>query len=95
MKIYKKIMGLMIVVFLLLANPSNAESTWWEKGINIFKTPDESNQSKEPGLSEIGEAFKEALRIGSENVVRKLGNVDGFNAVSMRMPLFTYHCQRN
>jgi hypothetical protein len=37
MKNYKKIIGLIIVVFLLSASPANAENKWWEKGINIFK----------------------------------------------------------
>ena len=80
MKNYKKIIGLMLFVFLFSLSQVNAEGKWWEKGINIFKTLDENQKSKEPGTGEIGEAFKEALRIGSENVVTKLGKVDGFNA---------------
>jgi hypothetical protein len=88
MKNYKKIIGLILVVFSLSASQANAENKWWEKGINIFKTLDENKQSKEPSIGEIGEAFKEALRIGSENVVRKLGDVDGFNADSaVHIPL--------
>jgi len=80
MKNYNIIIGLILVVFSLLASPVNAEGKWWEKGINIFKALDEKQKSKEPSIGEIGEAFKEALRIGSGNVVRKLGDVDGFNA---------------
>jgi hypothetical protein len=88
MKNYKKLIGLILVVFSLSASQSNAESKWWGKGINIFKTLNENRQSKEPSIGEIGEAFKEALRIGSENVVRKLGDVDGFNADSaVHIPL--------
>ena len=86
MKNYKKIIGLILVVFSLSASQANAENKWWEKGINIFKT--QNKISKEASIGEIGEAFKEALRIGSENVVRKLGDVDGFNADSaVHIPL--------
>lgn len=80
MKNYKKIICLTLLIFSFSASEVNAGSKWWEKGINFFKTQDENRKSKEPGTGEIGEAFKEALRIGSENVVSKLGKVDGFNA---------------
>lgn len=80
MKNYKKIIGLILVVFLFSVSQINAEGKWWEKGIDFFKTDDESQKSEEPGVGEIGKAFKEALHIGSENVVRKLGVVNGFNA---------------
>jgi hypothetical protein len=82
MKNYQMIIGLILVGFSLSASQVNAEGQWWEKGINLFKTLDENQESKEPSVGEIGEAFKEALRIGSENVVRKLSDVDGFNADS-------------
>jgi hypothetical protein len=82
MKNYQMIIGLILVGFSLSASQVNAEGKWWEKGINLFKTLDENQESKEPSVGEIGEAFKEALRIGSENVVRKLSDVDGFNADS-------------
>jgi len=76
LKNYKNIIALILGVFLLSASQANAEGKWWEKGINIFKT--QNKISKEPSIGEIGEAFKVALRIGSENVVKKLGDVDGF-----------------
>jgi len=86
LKNYKNIIALILVVFLLSASQANAEGKWWEKGINIFKT--QNKISKEPSIGEIGEAFKVALRIGSENVVKKLGDVDGFNADSaVHIPL--------
>jgi len=86
LKNYKNIIALILVVFLLSASQANAEGKWWEKGINLFKT--QNKISKEPSIGEIGEAFKVALRIGSENVVKKLGDVDGFNADSaVHIPL--------
>jgi hypothetical protein len=79
MRSYKVIIALLLIVFSILSIQANAEGSWWETGINLFKTQDEKKTSKEPGIGEIGAAFKEALHIGSENVVKKLGSVDGFN----------------
>jgi len=88
MKNYKMMIGLILIGFSLSASQANAEDKWWEKGIKIFKKMDEKEISKEPSIGEIGEAFKEALRIASDNVVRKLGYVDGFNADSaVHIPL--------
>ena len=80
MKNYKIMMGLTLLVFSLSFCPANAEGGWWEQGINIFKSLDTGNASNGLTTGEIGSAFKEALRIGSENVVQKLGAVNGFNA---------------
>jgi hypothetical protein len=80
MKNYQKMIGLILVVFSLSASPAMAEGNWLEKGLNLFKTQDANNISQEASIGEIGEAFKEALRIGCENVVKQLGDVDGFNA---------------
>ncbi len=50
----------------------------------FLKTLEDKKQSTDPrinpSINEINKAFKEALRIGSENVVNQLGAVDGFNA---------------
>lgn len=58
-----------------------AEGSWLDK-INIFKK--DSGESTEvaegaPSTGEIGDAFKEALRMGTESVVGQLGTADGFN----------------
>ena len=88
MKNYKKIIGLGLILFSLYASQALAEGKWWEKGLDLFKTTDKSAVLTEPSIGEIGSAFKEALRIGSENVVSKLGGVDGFNADSaIHIPL--------
>jgi len=58
---------------------SEAADSWWEKGAGILKSLGESG--KETGLSveQIGAGLKDALRVSSENVVKQLGRVDGFN----------------
>ena len=80
MKNYKKLIGLILVISSLSASQTHAEGKWWEKGLDFLKKPDTHTSSTEPSIGEIGNAFKDALRIGSRNVVSKLGNVDGFNA---------------
>ncbi len=66
MKRYNKIVALIFIVFSCSASQANAESKWLDIVNDIINTPDESKTSGEPGIGEIGEAFKEALRIGSE-----------------------------
>ncbi len=84
----KKIIALALAVFSISAIKADAEGTWLDKGISILNALDENRTSKEPGIDEIGQAFKEALRIGSENVTGRLGNFDGFNADSaVHIPL--------
>ncbi len=66
-------------VFLLPANPVNAEN-WWDKGKEYLETLEDNQKIASPSIGEINKAFKEALTIGSKNVVNKLGTVNGFNA---------------
>lgn len=91
MKNYLIIVGVALVIFAWFPNRACAEGSWWDKGVDIFKNLTEESKgkiSKEPSYAEIGEAFKQALRIGSENVVKQLGTMDGFNAdPSIHIPL--------
>ncbi len=80
MKNNNKLIPLIVIVCSFSTNHANAQGKWGEKATSIFKKQDQSVITKGPGLGEIGDAFKEALRIGSENVVRQLGADDGFNA---------------
>ncbi|WP_300674641.1 DUF4197 domain-containing protein, partial [Desulfoluna sp.] len=59
-----------------------AEGSWWDKGVNMIKgTSDDKapTSTATPDQAEIGNAFKEALRLGTEQVVQQLGVTDGFN----------------
>ena len=91
MKKYLTFCCVVLSFYACLPNQANAETSWWEKGVSVFE-----NMSKESGrgivegptYAEIGEAFKEALRIGTENVVGQLGVIDGFNTdPSIHIPL--------
>ena len=91
MKNYLTIFGVVLTIFVWLPRQANAGGTWWDSGVNIFNSlSGESDKgiAKEPTYAEIGDAFKQALRIGTENVVKQLGVTDGFNAdPSIHIPL--------
>lgn len=77
------IAGAALALFAWVPGQACAEGSWLDKGAEIFKNMSEGDKgevSKKPSYAEIGEAFKQALRIGSENVVSRLGAMDGFNA---------------
>jgi len=82
MKKIKLIISLFIVVFAISSGQVNAES-WWDKGKEFLDSLNDKKQANDssntPSISEIDKAFKDALRIGSENVVNKLSTIDGFN----------------
>ena len=77
-----------IVISVFILNTANAANIL-EKGMNMLSGSGENGSRDEPGASEISEAFKQALRIGSENVVEQLGQEGGFNddpAVHIPLP---------
>ena len=91
MKNYLIIISVVLILFAWLPSQDNAKGSWWNKGVDILKNLSEGNEGKivkTPSYAEIGEAFKQALRIGTENVVGQLGTIDGFNAdPSIHIPL--------
>jgi hypothetical protein len=91
MKKYLTIIGLVLIILTWLPSQANTEGSWWDIGANILNIFSEESEGKivqKPTYAEIGEAFKQALRIGTENVVRQLGATDGFNAdPSIHIPL--------
>lgn len=78
--IYTPTTVLCLVFFLSAACLPDAEAAWWEKGISILNALTGNSTSGEPSENEIGKAFKEALRIGSEQVTGQLGQTNGFNS---------------
>lgn len=77
--------GLLFLVYLLLPGLVLAEGSWLNKGTDILKNLSGDNKKSdmsggsEPSSTDISDAFKQALRIGAENVVDQLGAIDGFN----------------
>ena len=82
------VVGIMIILFSFLSTTAGAGSSWWDKGKKLLDAFSE-NKNKDPlTIGEIGAGLKEALRIGTENVVSRLGQFDGFNAdAAIHIPL--------
>lgn len=57
-----------------------AAENWWKKAVNVLSGSTENAALDQVDVGDISTAFKQALRIGSEAVVARLGGVDGFNA---------------
>jgi len=82
------VVGLCIMAIALSASLLRAESNWLLKGRDLLQSMGLNSSNKELSSSEIGAGLKEALRVGSENVVNQLGRVDGFNKdAAIHIPL--------
>jgi len=82
------IVGIIIILFSFLSSTAGAGSTWWDKGKKLLDIFAVSTNKDQLTINEIGAGLKEALHIGTENVVNRLGQFDGFNADSaIHMPL--------
>ena len=76
-----------VIIFLFITNTAYAGNIF-EKGLQLFTGSGEDESPGDLTVGEIGEAFKEALRIGSDNVVSQLGQEGGFNQDSaIHIPL--------
>jgi hypothetical protein len=72
----------------LLPAAIHAQGSWLEQGSKILGAAQSKTGSSSLSNEEIGGAFKDALHIGTENVVSKLGSPDGFNTdPSIHIPL--------
>ena len=71
-----------------IVNVSSAGNSWLDKGSQLLKSFGGSDAAKELTLEEIGAGLKEALEIGSGNVVNRVSLTDGFNKdPDIRIPL--------
>jgi len=72
----------------MVAPSAPAGNSWLDKGTNLLKTVTGKSQQTGATVEEIGAGLKDALRVGSERVVSRLGRVDGFNTDSaVHIPL--------
>jgi hypothetical protein len=72
------VLGIITVVH-LAGNGSTVKAGWLQKGLDILKGPAATKPQQALSSDEIRAGLKEALRIGSGNVVSRLGSIDGFN----------------
>lgn len=83
-----KILGVCFLAMLTLPNSTIAGNSWLDKGKELFDTVVTDNAAVGPTIEDMGAGLKEALRVGSENVVARLGRMDGFNTDSaIHIPL--------
>ena len=84
MKFYKYSL-ITLLISTGLTSQVSAQS-WWEKASSLFSqsessaTTESSSAKNSLAVNDIADAFKQALKIGSEKVVSQLGQTDGFNA---------------
>ncbi len=71
--------ALVVTISCLAFGPPMAESSWWQKGVDLLKSSETTSRGSLTN-EEIGLGLKDALRVGSETVVSQLGRMDGFNA---------------
>ena len=77
-KKYIRILQVVFVVMLFFSLQAFA-GNWFSKGSDFIKSLGGTDKTKELTIEEIGAGLKEALNVGSENVVKQLGARDGFN----------------
>ncbi|MCK5162799.1 MAG: DUF4197 domain-containing protein [Desulfobacula sp.] len=77
-----------IVTTLILAAQGFAGNSWLDKGTQLLKSFGLGTKAGELTIEEIGAGLKEALKVGSQNVVNQLGTTNGFNMDSnIHIPL--------
>jgi hypothetical protein len=67
-------------LFQLAATAPPGQCGWLEKGTSFLKSITGESTNADLSTKDIAAAFKEALHIGTDNVVAQLGQMDGFNA---------------
>jgi hypothetical protein len=75
------------ILIIGLSGQAAAEGSWWDTGVEILQGIGGNGQGSESAdgrrqvtSADISAAFKQALRLGTENVVNQLGAEGGFNA---------------
>jgi hypothetical protein len=70
--------ALAVIGCLVIFSSEVHAAKWWEKAKGMLGGATETSAQLSP--TEVGGGLKEALRVGTENVVGRLGQADGFNA---------------
>ena len=74
------LVAMTVTIFSVCFVHSRCQGGWLEKGSDLLNEASKiSSQKKEFSNAEVGAGLKEALRVGTGNVVNLLGMADGFN----------------
>ncbi len=87
-KRHRGITGILLVAVFLAAGSAQAGNSWLDKGTDLLKTVTGSGRQTDITAEAIGAGLKDALLVGSEQVVSRLGKVNGFDTNSaVHIPL--------
>jgi hypothetical protein len=78
-----------IALACFLLSAATAESSWWQKGVDLLQGGSGTPTGQPLTTEEIGNGLKDALLVGSANVVSQLSRPGGFNldpAVHIPLP---------
>ncbi|MEN8211244.1 MAG: DUF4197 domain-containing protein [Thermodesulfobacteriota bacterium] len=85
---YRWMISAVVITALILSTQVFAGNSWFDKGSELLKSFGTKSTTGELTVEEIGAGLKEALKVGSKNVVDQLGAKDGFNKDSnIHIPL--------
>jgi hypothetical protein len=73
------ITGMLFITISLISGTADAGSSWLDETKDFLKSLGGSSEKSKLTVEDIGAGLKEALRVGSENVVTRIGRLDGFN----------------
>jgi len=83
------VVGIIAIALAFLPGTSGAESSWWQKGTELLKNLGGGEKGGGLTITEIAGGLKDALRVGTGNVVGQLGRLNGFNtdtAIHISLP---------
>lgn len=80
--------GIIMSLLIIGLGVSGAEGSWLQKGTDVLQGLGGGGKASDLTTPEIGRGLKDALRVGTETVVSRLGETDGFNTdPAVRIPL--------
>ncbi|WP_045214497.1 DUF4197 domain-containing protein [Desulfonatronovibrio magnus] len=74
----KNYIHLVIPLIMVICLVSPADANWLQRGLDAFKGQNEVADETDLSKSEITLGLKEALKVGSENVISRLGRENGY-----------------
>jgi hypothetical protein len=81
MPMNKPILPMVMAAVVIFTAPAATAADWWQKGADWLESlGGGDNTASAPAAGEVADAFRQALRIGTRNVVQQLGSENGFYA---------------
>ncbi|WP_245795401.1 DUF4197 domain-containing protein [Thioalkalivibrio denitrificans] len=78
----------MLILSFALLVPTQAQGNWWQRGQELLRDLTGGRTASSLTRAEIADGLREALRVGTDNVVSQVGRTDGFLAdPAIRIPL--------